>query len=91
VTIDVSSALGTPVTVEVVDRMPITDDKNIKIKLTSSAPEGQPYTQEERGAAVRGGLRWQLAVPAGGQASIEYKYKVSFSAKNELVGGARRD
>ncbi len=91
VSIEIASTLGMATEVEVVDRLPVTDDKNIKIKVLSVVPDSQPYTQSERGSPVRGGLRWTLAVPAGGRATIEYKYRVSFSARNELVGGSRRD
>jgi uncharacterized protein (TIGR02231 family) len=91
VTIDLSSSLGQAAVVEVIDRVPVTDDKDLEIKLVSSQPKAQPYTQEELGAPVRRGLRWSVQVPAGGKATVTFAYRLTLSAKNEIVGGNRRE
>lgn len=91
VSIELSSALGATALVEVLDRRPVTDDKDIQIELTRSAPEHERYTQSERGSAVRGGLAWRVMVPAGGKATVDFTYRVTLPSKNEIVGGNRRD
>ncbi len=91
VTIDLTSALGREATVEVVDRIPVTDDKVIEIKVVSARPEGDPYDQVDRDAPIRGGLRWRVALAAGGKAKVELVYRVVFANKHEIVGGNRRD
>lgn len=91
VSIELSSALGATALVEVLDRRPVTDDKNIQIELTRSTPEHERYTQAERGSAVRGGLVWRVMVPAGGKATVDFTYRVTLPSKNEIVGGNRRD
>jgi len=91
VSIELSSALGAPALVEVLDRRPVTDDKDIQVELTRSAPEHERYTQSERGSAVRGGLAWRVIVPAGGRATVDFTYRVTLPSKNEIVGGNRRD
>lgn len=91
VTIDLSSSLGKDVIVEVIDRIPVTDEKDLEIKLVSSQPKAQPYTQEDLGAPVRRGLRWSVQVPAGGKATVAFTYRLTLSAKNEIVGGNRRE
>ncbi|MCC6558038.1 MAG: DUF4139 domain-containing protein, partial [Polyangiaceae bacterium] len=91
VTIDISSSLGQPAAVEVIDRIPVTDDKDLEIKLVASQPKAQPYTQAELGAPVRKGLRWSIDVPAGGKAAVSFTYRLNLSARNEVVGGNRRE
>lgn len=91
VTIDLSSSLGRPVTVEVLDRYPVTDDKDLEIKLLASQPRAQGYTQAEIGEPIRRGLRWSVEVPAGKKAQITFSYRLNFSAKSEVVGGNRRE
>ncbi|WP_437531230.1 DUF4139 domain-containing protein [Sorangium sp. So ce726] len=91
VVIDLSSSLGMGVEVEVLDRIPVTDDKDVEIKLLSSQPKAEPYTQEELGEPVRGGLRWRVPIAPGGKASVAFTYRVVFSSKNEIVGGNRRE
>ena len=91
VALDVRSALNLPVRVDVLERMPVTDDKDVTVKIVSARPEGAPYDQSTRGAPIRGGVAWSLVVPAGGDAKIEWTYRITLPAKNELVGGNRRD
>ncbi len=91
VTIDVASSLGHPVAIEVLDRIPVTSDKDIEIKLISSKPTSTKATQAERGHPVRGGLAWNISVSPGEKQRIEVSYRVTLPAKNELVGGNRRE
>jgi uncharacterized protein (TIGR02231 family) len=91
VTIDVASSLGHPVAIEVLDRIPVTSDKDIEIKLVSSKPTSAKHTQAERGHPVRGGLAWSVTVSPGEKQRIEVVYRVTLPAKNELVGGNRRE
>jgi Domain of unknown function (DUF4139)/N-terminal domain of unknown function (DUF4140) len=91
IVIDVRSALGHPARVEVVDRLPVTDEKEVTVKVLSAQPERESYDQATRGAPIRGGLVWSLPVPAGGEAKIEWAYRVVFPAKSEIVGGNRRE
>ena len=91
ITIELASSLGRKVTVEVLERIPVTDEKDVDIKVTYSRPEHEKYTQAERGAPVRRGARFRVEVPAGDKAKIELGYRVMLPAKNELIGGNRRE
>lgn len=91
VSIELSSALGQAVQVDVLDRLPVTDDKSMTIDLVSARPEAREYTQADRGLPIRGGLQWRVALPPGGKSKIEYTYRVVFPARTEIVGGNRRD
>jgi hypothetical protein len=87
----VASSLGQKVAVEVIDRIPVTDDKDIDIKILSTRPEADKYTQTERGTPIRRGLRFQIELPPGDKQRVEFAYRVTLPAKNELVGGNRRE
>ena len=91
VTIELSSALGQPSTVEVLERLPVSEDKSMTVEFLGSRPEASPYTQAERGAPIRGGLQWRVPLAAAGRAKIEYQYRITFPARTEIVGGNRRD
>jgi hypothetical protein len=91
VAIDLASSLGIPVGADVIDRLPVTDDKDISVKLVSSSPAAEPYDQAELGMPVRGALRFRAELPAGGKARIEFTYRIKLPAKSEIVGGNRRE
>lgn len=90
VSIELSSALGSPALVELVDRLPVSDEKHVEVASKGARPEPERFTQAERGAAVRGGLRWEVIVPAGGRSHVEFSYRLTIPSKNEIVGGNRR-
>ena len=91
VTIDLTSSLGREATVEVVDRIPVTDDKAVEIKIVSMRPESEKYDQVDRDAPIRGGMRWRVALPPGGKSKVELVYRLIFASKHEIMGGNRRD
>ena len=89
--IELNSSLGRAVRVDIIDRVPVTDDKDIEVTLVSSAPRAEPYDQVAIGPPLRGGLRFRADVPAAGRARVEYAYRVKLPAKSEVIGGNRRD
>ena len=91
VTIDVASSLGHPVAIEVIDRIPVTVDKDLEIKLVSFKPAATKLEASAHGEPVRGGLSWKISVSPGEKTRIELTYRVTLPAKNELVGGNRRE
>ncbi|APR84628.1 Hypothetical protein A7982_09977 [Minicystis rosea] len=91
VTIDLSSTLGHKVAVEVLERIPLTYEKDLDVKVTFMRPEAETYTQADRGPALHRGFRFTIGVPPGDKAKIEFGYRVTLPAKNEIVGGNRRE
>jgi hypothetical protein len=91
VVIELTSSLNAEVPLEIVDRLPVSDDKTLEVKLVSSAPKVETYDQSDRGRPVRGGLRWKLLLAPSGKAKAELTYRLTFSAKDEVVGGNRRE
>jgi hypothetical protein len=90
VTIDLRSSLGRPATVFVLERVPVTDEEDVEI-THSAKPAPERYDQSDRGSPIRGGLRWRIELAAGGTATIQLGYRVKLPAKQEIVGGNRRE
>jgi len=91
VTVDITSSLGMPITIEVLERIPVTDDKDVSVKLIATDPESEAYDQSDLGSPVRGGRRFRIEVAAGGKAKVSYAYRIKLPAKSEIVGGNRRE
>jgi len=91
VTTDLSSSLGRAIKVDVLDRLPVSDDKDVDVKLLVSQPSPVAYTQADLGQPVRKAFKWELDVPAGGKARAEWRYRVTLPSKMEIVGGNRRE
>jgi hypothetical protein len=91
ITLDITSSLSNPVVLELLERLPISDDKNLKIERIRATPEPMVYDQSESQHPIKGGLRWQLNLNATHKQIVELVYKLSFSARQEIVGGNRRE
>jgi uncharacterized protein (TIGR02231 family) len=91
VTIDVTSSLAREARIEVLDRIPVTDDDDLEIELISSKPQHNNYDQKERGSPIRKGLRWTLPLAPSGKGKIVFRYKLTFPSKSEIMGGNRRE
>jgi uncharacterized protein (TIGR02231 family) len=91
VTVDITSSLGMPVNIEVLERIPVTDDKDVSIKVTLAEPEPEVYDQSDIGSPVRGGRRFRVEVASGGKTKVAYSYRIKLPAKSEIVGGNRRE
>jgi hypothetical protein len=90
VTMELRSSLGRPITVEVIDRVPVSSDDDLDVSSESTPPH-ETYDQKERGAPVKGGVRWLVPIGAGGKATVTLRYRLKLPAKSEVVGGNRRE
>ena len=90
VSIELTCAMKEGIRVDVRERVPVTDDKNIEVKLLSAHPTPEPYDQSERGTSLRGGRRFVVQVSPGQKTSIELSYRLVLPAKLDIVGGNRR-
>lgn len=91
VSIELKSSLGNATTVEVYDRVPVSDDKGLDVKVVSESPASDPYKQTERGIPIKGGLGWRVQLEPGGKREVKLHYRLTMSNKSEVVGGNRRD
>lgn len=92
VTIELRSSLGVPARIVVVDRVPVVaeGEDDLEVQLLESSPAAEPYEQRERDARVKGGLRWELELPAGGSQELRFSYALELPAKREVQGGNNR-
>jgi uncharacterized protein (TIGR02231 family) len=90
VTIELRSALGFAADVEVLDRIPVTSESEMTIEDAGAKPPAEPYEQRPE-SPIEGGRRWKVKLAPSGGAKIAFRYRVSFSSKQEIVGGNRRD
>ncbi|MBZ0137697.1 MAG: DUF4139 domain-containing protein [Planctomycetes bacterium] len=90
VSFEAASSLAGDIELELIDRLPISDDKEIEVELVSSEPKADKYDQTERGSHVKGGLRWKLKIAAGATVKAKLVYRIGFDKDFELVGGNRR-
>ncbi|HEU4535262.1 MAG TPA: DUF4139 domain-containing protein, partial [Polyangiaceae bacterium] len=91
VSIEIRSSLSFPVRLELVERVPVADDRAIEARLVYARPKSEPYDQADRGSPVRGGLRWWVDLGPAERARVEYSYFVAVPPKTHLVGGNRRE
>jgi hypothetical protein len=91
VSIQVRSHMPKPVTVEIVERVPIREEseKKIDIKVTASEPKSEQVEFIDN-VRVRGAHRWSLEVKPGEEVSAHLEYRISIPSKMEIVGGNRR-
>lgn len=93
VSFELRSSLASPCTLRLVDRVPVvaSGEDDLKVKLLPGQPPPEPYTQEERGSRLQGGLLWEVELAPGERRELEFGYVIELPAKREVVGGNRRD
>lgn len=89
--LSLTSQLEREVLVEVLERLPVSHDKEVEIKELASQPSSTPYTQLERGAPLQGGRLLLFKLPPRGTVKGKLAYKIGLNKNLELVGGNRRD
>ena len=91
VDIDIKSHLGAPATLEVRERVPVTpdDEDDIVVTVGVADPEWEDWEPDER--PLRGGRRWVVTVPPGGETALRATWNVRIPKGHELVGGNRRE
>ncbi|MFO0711021.1 MAG: DUF4139 domain-containing protein [Sandaracinus sp.] len=89
--IDVRNASASPIRLEVRERLPVLakGEEEIELRLGKTSPPWQDHAQDD--PPLEGGKRWIVEVGAGAETTLRTEYTIRISAKNELVGGNRRD
>jgi hypothetical protein len=70
VTIEVANPGRQSIRLRVVDQIPVTDDKDVEVKLLRASPAVSAQDP------VKGKLEWQLAVPASSKATVSFVYSL---------------
>ena len=92
VTVTLANHLAEPARVEIRERVPVPADEHdddIHVTVGEVRPEWEEWEPDER--PLRGGRRWRVKVPAGGERELEATWTVRIPRGNELVGGNRRE
>jgi hypothetical protein len=91
IAIDIVNNSGRPIALEVRERVPVknNEDKEIDIQLVKVVPPWEEYREPPE--RVRGRYQWKVTLSAGEKRSLAVSYEIHISAKNELVGGNRRE
>ena len=92
VEIEVASRLAVPARVEIRERVPVKDDENrdVEITVAEAVPPWEDFDQADT-SRIKGGKRWRFSLGAGEVKKISYTYTLKIDAKNEVVGGNRRE
>jgi hypothetical protein len=91
VEIEVANRLGRDVSLELLERVPVSDDKDVRIEDAPSSPPWTVVPPEEDEQRRRGLRRWRVVVRAGGSTTLTAGHQIRLPAGKAVVGGNRRD
>jgi hypothetical protein len=92
VSIEIVNNLGRQIPLEVRERIPQPAPKaEVVIEEHKVEPVWEQWDQRELGHKLAGGRRWHLTLAPGVKQTLTAEYVVKIYAKNELVGGNRRE
>jgi uncharacterized protein (TIGR02231 family) len=91
VELEIENHLPTEISIEVRERIPVTQEKeeDVRVTLVAVEPPWHDYDQEEQ--PLQGGHAFVVALEPGKKQRLGYRYAVRIPAKQELVGGNRRE
>ncbi|MBD2318580.1 DUF4139 domain-containing protein [Phormidium tenue] len=90
--IAIANRLGRDARIAVRERVPVPQaDVKVDVTVTQVSPAWEKYEQQERNAIIKGGYRWHVNVPAGGETELTADYTIKTFVDNELVNGNRRE
>jgi len=88
--IEVRNGLQHSTVVEVIERVPVSDERKVEVKRLEESPAAEDYDQSERQRPIRGARRFTLALEPGQTRECLLRYNVTLPASSEIVGGGRR-
>ena len=91
VEIEVQSNLSRAAQVEVFERVPVSYDDDIEVKLLKVTPEAETYNQKDRGQIIHGGKKFAFCLEPGQARCCTLEYRITIPSKLVLEGGNRRD
>jgi uncharacterized protein (TIGR02231 family) len=96
INIEVANNTGGAVELEARERIPVAPEgeEEIKVTVKDVSPAWEPFQPFPSAAAAKrleGGFRWRVRLDAGERKALQAGYQVTIPAKNELIGGNRRE
>ncbi len=91
IVVDVANRMANEASVEIRERIPLSreGDESIAVDLVAVDPPWQEFRQKMR--LIEGAYQWKQSMPPGTNQQFRATYSITISAKNELVGGNRRE
>jgi hypothetical protein len=83
--ITLESFLKQPVSVTVLDQLPVTESKEVEIALQHISPDTEKATAEKEEKS-EGELRWQIKLAPREKKTIHFTFRISHPKKRPLVG-----
>lgn len=90
VEIEIANHLSHEIGIEVRERVPVSDDKDVKIEEHPADPGWEKDEEPRDGHLVRGARVWRLRLPAGATRTLVGRYEIRIPGGKAVVGGNRR-
>ncbi|MCF2529519.1 DUF4139 domain-containing protein [Yinghuangia soli] len=90
VEIDLANHLSREIAVEVLERVPVSDEKDVRIDEHAAEPAWAVDDELRDGRLVRGARVWRLRLPANSTRTLVGRYEIRIPAGKAVVGGNRR-
>ena len=90
--IEIANNLSAEAAIEVRERLPMPQQgAKVDVQIESVSPAWEKYEQQERGAPIEGGYRWQVRVPPKDKTELSVHYIIKTFVGSEIRGGNRRE
>lgn len=90
VEIDVANHLAREIAVEVRERIPVSDEKDVRIDEHKADPAWETDEAPRDGRVVRGARVWRLRLPANSTRTLVGRYEIRIPGGKAVIGGNRR-
>ena len=92
VTLDLANKLPRAIALEIRERVPVAHEteKECVVKIGAVTPSWEDYRPTDQ-PSLPGAHCWRLRLAAGAVQKVSFHYTVTIPAKNEIVGGNRRE
>ncbi|MHA6762881.1 DUF4139 domain-containing protein [Streptacidiphilus sp. PAMC 29251] len=88
--IDLANRLGRPVTVEVRERVPVSDDKDVRVEEQSATPPWKAVPPEQDEQHRRGMRVWRITLAPHARQRLNGGYEIRLPVAKALFDGNRR-
>ncbi|MFE3198878.1 DUF4139 domain-containing protein [Embleya sp. NPDC059237] len=82
--------LARPIRLDILERVPVTDDKDVRIEEHDGAPRWVEDTELRDGRHVAGARVWHVELAPGERRNLTGGYEIRIPAAKAVVGGNRR-